>query len=247
MGSILATSDYRITDLNRIRATLHVLWKTQAELEVTFKDGDDDAPCFTVVRDNPLESDFLVLDNFSSLRAHHRAVNGELFHLKGRARGVETVIENLELNALIDHASDSYQLPMPREITYLQRRGCFRGPLSSFADISVVVSFGSPPEQVLTGKLIDLSSEGCRMSFEGLIDVPKELESGKFKLEFTLPQGDELYSIPASFRGSEQFLDFKTVHVGCQFTGIKLGVQDRLDRYVAEIQRNMCKREAFLG
>lgn len=126
-----------------------------------------------------------------------------------------------------------YWTPLPDELTYHQRRNAYRARLDS---IPITATLGGAPlSRTLTGRLLDLSATGCKMSFKG--NVETGLQTGQVYPDFCaeLPSGPAKCAVELRHVSYDERRD--ATFCGMRFYQMSGLLQRQIERFVYQLQR----------
>ena len=180
------------------------------------------------------EADHFFISTVGQPDIDEKLHDGEPFALKGSLRGVRVILDPLAIPLDSEfHAPDLLAVPIPNKLLYLQKRDSIRLPTYAWG-ISVRMA-GSGWE--LSGRLEDISFDGCGIVFDAMADLPGSNEA--LTLEMTLPDENEPVKLTAlvchaNAKDDESVLGFR-------FIAPNLRAQNTVDRFVLRLQRESCK------
>lgn len=124
---------------------------------------------------------------------------------------------------------------IPDSIYYLQRRRSYRAPVRPLLDIFASLPFAD--KVTVTGRLKDLSVDGCRIKLTGnLLDDFRDL-SEVLPLSLTFPDSS-CFSVDLSIVRADYASSGDYTQLGCCFTSLTAGQKQQLSRLVTDLQRD---------
>jgi len=238
--------NFRVTDTETIRRVLIGLKKSTSDLEVRF-DGEDRVARTRIQSCHP-DKGYFTLRVLDTISLHRRVLHGDDFQLVGWAHGVHTEVQRLAARDFVDDPRhECYVVPVPDELIYVQRRECYRAQVARFAEVFVKVQFAPDDGPWYDAHLIDLGADGCRIGLQGIDTPPTGFRDGLTALQLMLPGETRPIAVQGNLRHWHWQEDTAQLQAGYQFHRLRIGEQDRIQRYVSEIQREMCRREAMVG
>lgn len=128
-----------------------------------------------------------------------------------------------------------YTTVIPKSLYYLQRRRSYRAPVRPLLDI--YASLPLDDEVTVTGRLKDLSVEGCRIELTGnLLDGFSDL-SATLSLSLSFPNNSS-FSADLSIVRAEYESQHQRTHLGCCFNALTTTQKQYLSRLVTDLQRD---------
>lgn len=177
-----------------------------------------------------------VLDEISPSEGHRLALAGQPFHIRTRVQGAEVAIRNQHSETVGKEDGGAYYiLPLPKEITYIQRRDAYRVNLPDGLHAEIEIR---NPETGAThrGHLLDISGTGCRARFSDLdaskLSVKQHLKECRISVPGT--SGVELSAEILGLSSDEQA---GTVTCGLHFLDLTSGTDKAIFRLVNVLQR----------
>lgn len=236
-----ANQEFAVSDNRRIGFILRSLLAENASLSVTFKEGE--IPSVTNVLDVDEEQGVFILSAFSLVGHQQLARAGRPFVLRGYDKGVEVIIENL--NVLEDAGAygheGAYEVGFPSWLQYKQRRECFRVRVNSSTKVDISM-FVKETGQHLPGQLVDISSDGCRVVFYGILEEPRRLKGWEIQLKIAFPGVEESLKIMARVVNQQMDEKTETLYIGFKYLRLASNTQKLIDEFVGKIQREACKK-----
>ena len=192
------------------------------------------------------------LDKLQSDGLHKMVANGNAFNVNASLRGVEIKISRAVLEEVVhDSSGDMYKIKIPSDLLYIQKRDSYRAKVRGVKRVSIQVM--KPKADVDTtaaelplkvryqflamGDLIDISSGGCKVSFEGVEDESL-MESGlEYHLAIYLPDQDEPLVATAVVMHCLFIKRMKVWQIGFSFKELDKDVNRGISTFVNHLQR----------
>ncbi len=238
-------TDFRVSDPETIRRVLLGLKRSTTDLEVSC-DGEERVAHARIPSCHP-DKGYFTLGVLDVISLHRRVIRGEPFHLVGWSHGVHTEVHGLVARDYVDDPRhECYVVPVPRELIYVQRRACYRAQVVRFAEVPARVRFQAdgPAREA---RLVDLGADGCRIALTGLRTPPPGFRDGPVELQLLLPTEPAPLTVQGDLRHWHWQEDGGELQIGYRFHRLRIAEQDRIQRYVSEIQREQCRRETLLS
>ncbi len=182
----------------------------------------------------------LVIDISATPELAGRIERNDPFHLCGQVDGAMLRTPSLNVLGRREAAGRvQFLCAYPQWLDLLHRRSSYRAELHS--DMLVVVELHlHGGEQVLRGRLVNLSLGGCLVELPAREAVRLEGPQVLDRLVLGFPGGQRL-ELPARVCHMHGELDWQSMRFGCQFLGISGDQERRLWLYVREIEREKAR------
>lgn len=216
-----------------IAANLRTLQESHDPLIITFHERAQRFQSFLVEVDR--DNNRLVFDEMIPRDGERYLLAGEPFKVEGFHDGVRVAWECTDTLKIVEKNDDRlYHGPLPTEVVYHQRRNAFRAALklSQLVDVEMA---GERLKNTLSGKLLDISANGCKLRFDG--DISERLQLGQVYERFAaaLPFGPMTTPVELRHLHFEERID--TTFVGVRFHNMSGLVQRQVERFVYQLQR----------
>ncbi|WP_417596761.1 flagellar brake protein [Oceanospirillum sp.] len=227
-----------VTRQASIFAVLRSLQKHRSPLTIVFQ-GHNKQSFTSIVLKVDLEDGYFILDEIAPPSGHKRALEGGVFSIQANDKGVQVAFgNNTVVGAGHNEGAAIYKVAMPKQLLYKQRRDAYRAHIA-IADQEDIKLTSYKRQKPLVGKIIDISSTGCKVEFPYLVEPAFEDMEVFDELSFDLPEAEFDTSVlcAAEARRAVYFEDKKTTQCGFQFLNPDGRNQREIDRFVAYLQR----------
>lgn len=138
-----------------------------------------------------------------------------------------------------------YWAKFPEEISYLQRRSTFRVPVRPL--LNIITHLNSDKEQRHSGRLRDLSQEGCRLEFNEDLTLVDSLRASDLRITLCLPNG-ESHDLALNVLRIDYHPSTQTTFLGCRFGELTPQQRQHINLLVNELQRDFIQftRKGFV-
>lgn len=229
-----------LTNKQQIFSILSAVQKSRSPLTIKFENIEK---YFTsIILRTDLEKDRLIIDEIAPQQGHELALQNLPFSIRGSHNGVSLFFRpNVISGSGIENGIAFYSIPLPEKMTYQQRRGSFRAPVPRALNTLATLRCKAR-EQVLTGRLFDISISGCRINFDGEIE-PQLVRSEIFEqVDIMLADGNHIH-YPLKLKHARYSPEMKETSCGFEFIDIDKAGQRTLDRFVYFLQREARRLE----
>lgn len=231
-----------VTRQASIFAVLRSLQKSRAPLTLSF--GDKEQQFTSIILKVDLEEGFFLLDEIAPPSGHDKAMTGKTFTIHANDKGVQVAFSgNRVVGAGRNEGAAIYKIPMPRQLLYKQRRDAYRAHIAMSDQVEVkLISYER--QKPLVGRIIDISSTGCKVEFPYRVE-PEFAETEVFdELTFDLPvtEFDTSVLCAAEARRAVYQNDKQITQCGFRFINPDGRNQREIDRFVAYLQREARRR-----
>ncbi len=245
--------DFIIHSTSRIAWVLQALSDTHQLIDIGFTRYNEGGRSIVVDVD-PDQGAFFI-DQLPSTESHNLATDGELFNIRATLNGVDIKIPDISIENIVkDSDGDMYQVRLPSSMQYIQRRETFRARVRGLQTVLVSLSIPNiefenedEPVTVCDALLLDLSSEGCSLSFNGAEDSSFAGRDQPLLLEIQLPSHKTPVRLFASTRHSFYLKRLKLWQIGCRIEEIDVKSQQLIDSFIAEMQQLGRQKDAMFS
>ena len=222
-----------------IHANLRPLQDSHTPLQVRFADRSQRYQTYLVEINR--EKGWLALDELIPSDGERMMAAGEPFQIEGYLEGVRIAWNNPYPSHLgeLDDAR-CYWVPLPSEILYHQRRNAYRAALTGQpidADLG-----GKLLKKPVTGRVIDMSATGCKLSFKGSLQTGLHTGQVHDQLSIKLPFGTITTAAELRHVVFDEELDL--TFCGIRFYRISGLMQRHIERFVYQLQREARRDQA---
>jgi len=232
-----------VTRQASIFAVLRALQKSRAPLSITFRNHSDQI--FTsIILKVDLDEGYFILDEIAPPSGHQHAISGGIFSIQANDKGIQVFFGNNTITGTGSNGGAAiYKIPLPKQLIYKQRRDAYRAHIA-IADQVEVKLISYERQKPLVGRIIDISSTGCKVEFPYIID-PAFTDFEVFdEVSFDLPESEFDTSVlcAAEARRATYLEDRHMTQCGFRFLSPDGYNQRQIDRFVAYIQREARRR-----
>ncbi|KAA0874776.1 flagellar brake protein [Nitrincola tapanii] len=182
-----------------------------------------------------LEEGYLAFDPPLPENRRHLLAN-RLVTLITRHNGCRLTCPDLTLTSHVEANGElQYRASWPEEVFYLQRRRAYRAPVRPLLDI--IAHLQNEVTEKMTGRLRDLSVEGCRLEFSGQLPAGEAVLTQPLSLLLCFPNG-ESFELKLQPLRLEYLADKNLSYLGCQFDDPSAHQRQQLNRVVGDLQRD---------
>jgi len=232
-----------VTRKASIFGVLRSLQKHRSPLTITFR-GQNKQTYTSIVLKVDLDEGYFILDEIAPPSGHQRAMDGGIFTVQANDKGVQVVFgNNTVVGAGRNDGAAIYKVPLPKQLLYKQRRDAYRAHIA-IADQAEVKLTSYERQKPLVGRIIDISSTGCKIEFPYLVDPAFEDMEVFDEVSFDLPEAEFDTSVlcAAEARRAVYFEDKNMTQCGFRFLSPDGRNQREIDRFVAYLQREARRR-----
>lgn len=232
-----------ITRKASIFGVLRSLQKHRSPLTITFR-GHAKQTYTSIVLKVDLDEGYFILDEIAPPSGHQRVMDGGIFSIQANDKGVQVAFGNNKVvGAGRNDGAAIYKIPLPKQLLYKQRRDAYRAHIA-LADQVEVKLISYERQKPLVGRIIDISSTGCKIEFPYLVDPAFEDMEVFDEVSFDLPEAEFDTSVlcAAEARRAVYFEDKHTTQCGFRFLNPDGRNQREIDRFVAYLQREARRR-----
>lgn len=219
------------------RGVLQLLGELMAEHAfVTVQVGDhrQEHTATSLLIDIDHDSDAVVLDMLTPQTVDAHVQPEQKVTLRGKHQGIRWHFDSHFIRSEIRGSDRVHLVALPEEITYKQQRESYR--LSIRPSLRTIVAMRRQNGQLLTGKILDLSTSGLRVGINGLPEDPPATGELLVGGRLTMPDTPAV-SFTAEVRYHNFDRDRRLMIIGLKFRELE-GAQERnLARFILEGQR----------
>ncbi|MDX1397181.1 MAG: flagellar regulator YcgR PilZN domain-containing protein, partial [Oceanospirillum sp.] len=207
-----------VTRQASIFAVLRSLQKHRSPLTIVFR-GHNKQTFTSIVLKVDLEEGYFILDEIAPPSGHKRAMEGGIFSIQANDKGVQVVFgNNTVVGAGRNDGAAIYKIPLPKQLLYKQRRDAYRAHIAIADQVEVKLT-SYERQKPLVGRIIDISSTGCKIEFPYLVEPAFEDMEVFDEVSFDLPESEFDTSVlcAAEARRAVYFEDKKMTQCGFRF------------------------------
>ena len=241
MSQIDQMSDAEIDDRFRITGSKPVAFllagfaKAREAFSVHFQHGEE--MFLTTLLDVQADKKRLVFDCSGSQEANRRILAAEKVSFSGRPGGVPVQFSSSAVSETTFEGGKAFAVALPEFVVRLQRREYFR---IETPRVNPLILFARMPD----GGLLKLAAHDISVSGIGLdaTELPEGFEIGLFlpNCHFALPGESRELFFSATVRNFHQHTSRSGAvfwRIGLQFKDLPLGDENRIQRYITQIER----------
>lgn len=222
-----------------IHANLRPLLDYRIALQLRFRERSQRYQTYLIEINR--EKGWLALDELIPSDGERLMASGEPFQVEGYYEGVRIAWQNRSPVHLgeLDEAR-CYWAPVPDQILYHQRRNAFRAALNGQPIAAELC--GKSIRKPITGKVLDMSATGCKLSFQGNLQAGLQAGQVYDQLSAKLPFG----TITTAAELRHVFFDEKLdiTFCGIRFYRMSGLTQRQIERFVYQLQREARRDQA---
>jgi c-di-GMP-binding flagellar brake protein YcgR len=234
-------SSFLVQNPKQINSNLLLLLKSKCLLSARF--GANNESYITTLLNINTENNSLVLDCGPKEDLNQRILNVDKLSFDAEYQGIKVSFSGAGLKRITYKNESAFTMPIPKSLYWMQRREYYRvkSPLSKASYCQLIV----PGREPVNLKLYDISLTGFAM-----LNVSKEISD-------LMAQGTSFTDCKLTLSGvGEGVISFevrakyiinpnkiqKIQKIGCQFIKITPRVEDIIQRYMHQIQREDLKK-----
>ena len=232
-------NEYTLTEPNKIKWLLNALESQHQVVILSLSNSDllDRSMVVSVCA----EKHSFMLEGVIDQAIHQKISSGHTFSLSSTHNGVDLLGHEMSaLKTLSDDQSVLYEVALPSELLYKQRRESYRVALSDAFAVPVCVSkAGSkelPEETMPECKLSNISAEGCLLKFPGTEDNQVFQLEQVLTLAFHVPGTDTHLSLEAVVCHGRYISRSSIWLLGFKFQNLSSEAQSCLGQHVVRLQ-----------
>ncbi len=227
----------KITHPAQIAGLLRRVHEERALLTISLPGSNDQFK--SVVLEVDLAKNFVLLDELHPHDGHGRLLAVKKFHAHTRLKGVDISFGGILEGATQENGMALYQVALPTQILYRQRRSSFRVRVG--AGLIVPVTLSNQNLLQLQGELCDISTGGIGLRLK--LDPTQAIDNGSIfpDCNIQLPSNEHVHSglelrfiSPADARNMVRF--------GGRFLGLESSNQKLIEHFVASLERELLRR-----
>ena len=228
-----------ISDRHQIFSILSAVQKARTPISIKFENRE--RYYTSLILRTELDEAYMIIDEIAPEDGHLLAMSKLPFSIRGSHGGVSLFFRpNVISGSGIQSDIAFYKIKFPEEMIYQQRRSAFRAPVARALQIKVAVR-SKQRDEMLVGRLYDLSISGCRINFEGEIK-PALIRGDRFE-ECSFFFNDFTLNVPVTLKHASYVRDWGETTCGFKFEGLDKASQKPIDRFVYFLQREARRLE----
>lgn len=196
----------------------------------------------TIIIEVNSQEQYLYLDELNNEEAHKSIRKGSTIHFNARMKGVQIRFETRVLSIDASNPIAMYQLALPDEMLYTQRRRYYRATVDNEHHLGISIPI--PLKQHITGSIVDISAGGfcSRLALSETNDIQEQ--QAIYDARINLP-GKNSITCDIEVRSVRHYPERGYSLVGSEFIDIEANQQTHVERIVAMLDRNQ-RRSANL-
>jgi c-di-GMP-binding flagellar brake protein YcgR len=224
-----------------IASTLQLLVNTRAPLTLTFPQQGKSFRTYLVQADSDRHT--LALDEIISHDAAAFLKDGEPYRIESSHGGVLIAWEcSSYLRSCTTGGLHCYQMSMPYEVMYFQRRNAFRARLRSAQRIDIYLDGDKLRRNgALRGRLLEISATGCSVSFDGNLEDQLRIGCIYERMSASAPLDVNLTMLEIRHLRYEARID--RTFAGVRFHNLNGLMQRKVQSFVNQLQREARRAE----
>lgn len=231
-------AEHIITRPAEIASVLSSLQRQRSPVSIGFRGIDQKFLSLILAVDR--DAQVFYLDELNPPSGHKRVLANEFFSVRGSEQGITVFFTECQAIKVLDEEDGAvYRVPFPTQLIHNQKRDAFRAHvmLSNKIPVSLLSLTRTEPMQPLKATLKDISSTGCKLEFDSLIEPPfKELEIFE-EMTINLKVFEKKLTLKVEARHAVYDEHRKRTTCGFRFYDPKPSVQAEIDRFVIFLQR----------
>jgi c-di-GMP-binding flagellar brake protein YcgR len=238
-------SSYAIQNQRQISSHLFLLIKNRCLLNASF--GINGKSYITTLLDVNEKNDTLTFDCGPDDDINNKILNASQVRFETQLRGIQVWFTGTALKNTSYKGDQAFVIPMPKKLFWMQRRDSFRVRLPPLSNLSYCHLIGkdSKPTNI---KIHDLSLSGFS-TIDNHKEVFNQMILGalfqQVRLKF-LDEGEDKISFEVCYNQIINPHQLQKVHkIGCKFTQMTPLVEDAIQRYLLQLQREYLKGPEF--
>lgn len=240
--------DFTLSSPVQIARIIQSLRDDHQLIGVSFRDRNEGSQ--SIIVDVDLDAGFFSVDELPSAGCRQLVSDGEPFDIRAELNGVDVGMAGLKVSEISeDDQGALYQVPIPKRISYVQRREAFRARVTGLTEVPVALSWTDEETSTsgeLEAALDDISADGCRLAVSARDDVAIGQTPLPISLRIDIPDSELPICVDACTRHARYLARSKLWYVGCEFEQRDASTQQMIERFVIYIQRLQRQREARL-
>ncbi|GAA5316149.1 MAG: hypothetical protein AseanaTS_13540 [Candidatus Pelagadaptatus aseana] len=189
-----------------------------------------------------LDNRQFIMDAIRPESGNQRLQQGVSFALTGFYEGIQVVCKDNRISTTNPEQLDNaFSVPFPKFVYRKQRRQAYRTHLPGHLVREIHLS-GQHREKPLTGQITDISSTGIGCEFSG--NIKPELKTGEIFDNATINiNGELILSCCLIVRQPRHIARAEITQCGLAFDNLTGPEQKKVERYIAQLQRQARRRE----
>jgi len=231
-------AEHIITRPAEIASILSSLQRHRSPISVSFRGVDQKYLSLVLAVDR--EAQVFYLDELNPPSGHKRILANEQFSVRGTEQGITVFFTKCKVIEVLDEEDGAvYRVPFPSQLIHNQKRDAFRAHvmLGDNIPVTLLSLTRTEPVQPLKASLKDISSTGCKLEFDSLIEPPfKDLEVFE-EMTINLKAFEKRLTIKVEARHAVYDEHKKRTTCGFRFLDTDQKLQAEIDRFVIFLQR----------
>lgn len=228
-------SEHVISRPAEIASILSSLQRHHSPMTVHFRGVDQSYLSLILAVDR--KEQVFYLDELNPPSGHKRAVAGEEFSIRGAEQGISIFFNHCKVIKVIEEDDGAvYRVAFPQSLMHNQKRDAFRAHVMRSLEVQVSL-LSYERQQPLKARLLDISSTGCKLEFETLVEPAfKPLEIFE-EMTINLPEFEKEVTLPVEARHAIYHENKNRTTCGFRFINVDGRTQAEIDRFVIFLQR----------
>lgn len=221
-----------------VASVLNALQRQRSPITIRFKGVEHNYPSLLLAVDR--KAQLFYLDELNDPAAHKRMVAKEVFSVRAVDQGISVFFTKCQVVEMLDETEGAvYRVAFPNELIHNQKRDAFRAVvmLGNHVPVSLLSFTRQEPLQPLPARLVDISSTGCKLEFESLIEPPFKNFEVFEHLTINLKAFEKKITLKVEARHATYDEKKKRTTCGFRFMETDVRAQAEIDRFVIFLQR----------
>lgn len=228
-------SEHIISRPAEIASILSSLQRHHSPMTVHFRGVDQSYLSLVLAVDR--KEQVFYLDELNPPSGHKRALAGEEFSVRGAEEGISIFFSHCKVLKVIEEDDGAvYRVAFPKTLMHNQKRDAFRAHVMRSLEVPVSL-LSYERQQPMPARLLDISSTGCKLEFETLVEPAfKPLEIFE-EMTISLPEFEKEVTLPVEARHAIYNEHKSRTTCGFRFINVDGRTQAEIDRFVIFLQR----------
>lgn len=231
-------AEHIITRPAEVASVLSSLQRQRLPVTISFRGVEQKYLSLILAVDR--EAQVFYLDELNQSSGHKQMQAGEMFSVRGSDQGITVFFTKCQTIKTLDEEDGAvYRVPFPTQLIHNQKREAYRAHvmLNNKTPVSLLSLTRKKPLQPLLATLKDISSTGCKLEFDSLIEPPfKDLEVFE-EMTINLKAFEKKLTLKVEARHAVYNESKKRTTCGFHFLDTDSRVQAEIDRFVIFLQR----------
>lgn len=221
-----------------IASVLSSLQRQHLSVTVSFKGSEQKYLSLLLSVDRDEQAFYL--DELNSASGHKRMLAQEVFSVRGTDQGITVFFTQCKVVKVLDEEGGAvYRVPFPKNLIHNQKRDAFRATvlLGNNLPVSLLSFTRQEPLQPLKARLMDISSTGCKLEFDNIIEPAFNALEIFEQLTINLKEFEKKLVLKVEARHVVYDEKRNRTTCGFRFLDTDQSMQSEIDRFVIFLQR----------